>query len=454
MHLYNVPVIQPDLRHEETIIQTANAFEYLEHVIGEVFDKIDARIYRNNKQINDINHRITVANDKIESLVGTSKAINIFSPAKYPARSRSIDVPATFSHNTRTKIQLNTDYRVHSKFDPISHRNINDKLQCYHVRDLIVDKTTNGTTLVGLGPLPYHIGSINNILLFNESKNVYCDDNSNKNGMNQLYRSKQTFESSTSSNAERKMSAPPMSILNRKLGNKKINENLFYTPGLSEAPQIDVPHDLPDLPGIADDIEFNITDIDELPIVPSQLNALNLNITSDLPPVPTPSSKVELVADTISNTSNIPDSIKRVEIESNNQDNTFKIATALEIQSVQVPPLPTIPTNLTPQPPPPPPPPPPAILLPTIETVKPSPNESNAIIKATPRPQPIIDNSGNMHNSLMAAIRQAGGKAKLRAAELRIEKKVNYSFYDGTNYPFNDFFLICRIQLNNQQLAI
>lgn len=44
MHLYDVPVIHPDLRHEETIIQAINSLEYLNFVITDVFDKIDQRI--------------------------------------------------------------------------------------------------------------------------------------------------------------------------------------------------------------------------------------------------------------------------------------------------------------------------------------------------------------------------------------------------------------------------
>lgn len=36
MDLFDIPVIQPDLRHEETIIQIANAFDLLQQVITEV----------------------------------------------------------------------------------------------------------------------------------------------------------------------------------------------------------------------------------------------------------------------------------------------------------------------------------------------------------------------------------------------------------------------------------
>jgi WAS family protein 1 len=49
---------------------------------------------------------------------------------------------------------------------------------------------------------------------------------------------------------EQRMEAAPISISQReKLDHPKV-EKYFYSPGLGEVPQIDVPLDLPDLPGI------------------------------------------------------------------------------------------------------------------------------------------------------------------------------------------------------------
>jgi WAS family protein 1 len=49
---------------------------------------------------------------------------------------------------------------------------------------------------------------------------------------------------------ERKMEAAPISISQREILEHPTGENYFYSPGLGEVPQIDVPLDLPDLPGI------------------------------------------------------------------------------------------------------------------------------------------------------------------------------------------------------------
>ena len=49
---------------------------------------------------------------------------------------------------------------------------------------------------------------------------------------------------------EQKMEAAPISISQREVLDHPAGENYFYSPGLGEVPQIDVPLDLPDLPGM------------------------------------------------------------------------------------------------------------------------------------------------------------------------------------------------------------
>jgi hypothetical protein len=54
MHLYNIPIVQPDLRHEEAIIQALSALEQLNNVINEVFDRVDSRIAENLKRVESV----------------------------------------------------------------------------------------------------------------------------------------------------------------------------------------------------------------------------------------------------------------------------------------------------------------------------------------------------------------------------------------------------------------
>ena len=48
---------------------------------------------------------------------------------------------------------------------------------------------------------------------------------------------------------DRHMEAAPISISQREVLEHPTGETYFYSPGLGEVPQIDVPLDLPDLPG-------------------------------------------------------------------------------------------------------------------------------------------------------------------------------------------------------------
>ena len=48
----------------------------------------------------------------------------------------------------------------------------------------------------------------------------------------------------------------PSTITNREQLERATTDNYFYMPGLGAVPEIDVPSYLPDLPGVADDIEY------------------------------------------------------------------------------------------------------------------------------------------------------------------------------------------------------
>lgn len=149
--------------------------------------------------------------------------------------------------------------------------------------------------------------------------------------------------------------------------------------------------DLPDLPGIAGDITFNMDD--DFMIVPSRARSdtvasLGITVTDSkvtaiprVDPIPVPSSTSPHIDEQI------------------------------EIKTIEVPKLPAVQTPRTEEYIIPPPPPPPS------DIPKPPPIPTNATKDAPP--------ASNARLNLLADIRKAGGKAKLRPAAASDRKPIN-----------------------------
>jgi WAS family protein 1 len=75
--LYSVPVIQQDLRQEETILQIANALDYLDQVVKDIFTRIESRIVESKARLEILHKRASLAKMKVEKLTGSSKATKV-----------------------------------------------------------------------------------------------------------------------------------------------------------------------------------------------------------------------------------------------------------------------------------------------------------------------------------------------------------------------------------------
>lgn len=248
MYLHELFLIRPDLRHEETIIQTANCLEQLTNIINEVFDRIDHRVDKNCERIKSLNDRSSAVRKKIDSLMGINKATTIFSPARFPTvlnMNKNLSVEKIQTKNYVEKPDIHFTHGI--KFEDLPRRSMNDKSKFYYV-----DKSNRSYNCYE--SFPYYTETINSLLLFNTQKNIYSKHQISSNSSK--HKKKPTDEPVSSDINQMEPSSLP--ILNRNMNTRKVNEDLFYAPSVFNAPELDLPQYLPDLPGIADDIEFNV----------------------------------------------------------------------------------------------------------------------------------------------------------------------------------------------------
>ena len=253
VNTYDVPLILPGLRKEESIFQMLNALEHLQQVSKDVFSKIEKRVAENHERIASIDKRANVAMAKIEKIRGSRKAIRVFSCAKYPAPEKieqytSLHTCDGLEQNPLPDIDQN--YHVVSKFPKADHDAIKDKLQFYNVQ-LNPAKRKDDQANQGLGGLPKDISSISSLLLFNTTENPYKKYVILDPLEGAITKTRKGLEEEDAD-----MAAAPVTITNREEMELLGLTNYFYVPNLGDVPELDVPVHLPDLPGIADDLAW------------------------------------------------------------------------------------------------------------------------------------------------------------------------------------------------------
>jgi len=67
---YTVPIIAPDLRHEEMIHQMCDALAYLDRVASDIFSRIGQRVADNREKLAQLNGRIAIAEAKVNRIKG------------------------------------------------------------------------------------------------------------------------------------------------------------------------------------------------------------------------------------------------------------------------------------------------------------------------------------------------------------------------------------------------
>ncbi len=257
---YNVPVVQPDLRKEESIIQIVDALEYLDAVANDIFSRISHRVAENRDDLVSINNRLCVAQAKIDKIRNSSsKATKVFSSPKYPAPEKHQDYESVF-HEVNPLMRKVRKKRtvVNSRVQTVTPDMMRGKRKPYLIE---VDRRRNFRKGVemdnpeqlgeGLGSLPQHLPSVSSLLLFNTDENPYrkyviLDPLS---GVKTKTRDK-VLETDNISEA-------PSSIIKGEQLERGPKDTNLYVPVMGDLPELEVPTSLPFLQYVADDVEFD-----------------------------------------------------------------------------------------------------------------------------------------------------------------------------------------------------
>lgn len=271
MSQYTIHTVPHNLSKEETVVQIVEALDHLKAITQDIFSRINKRLDTNLDNLSSISKRIEAAGSKVDSLKGDKKAKTIFSSSKYPAVDVNRDYVSVFTGPIDI---VRARHEVKQRKYVPTYESLN-KLQFFHVK---LPDSKDGHIPQGFGNVPQDVKYINDLLLFNTGKNVYKDFTAN----NLLKRPDQA-SNSYEYYATSELGPAPLSISQRSSMHQGNKETYFYTPKIEELPALDVPWDLPDLPGIADDIRY---DSESSPIIVPSANMPATLASLDLPDLP------------------------------------------------------------------------------------------------------------------------------------------------------------------------
>lgn len=262
---YNVPIILPDLRREESLYQVTDTLDHLERVANDVFNRISRRVAEHRDRLSAVNNRVNLALARIEKVKGSTKATRVFSSNKYPAPDQleapkplytEVDADVENVRHSKVKFEsrlVTVDDRLLKDKQHFHHYNIDvDKLKKKHKEEERRRLAEDDEAGEGLGRLPQVIPSVSSLLLFNTAENPY-----KKYVMLDPLAGVVTKTRKNVEEEEREIGDAPTTIAQREEMARMTRESYFYMPEIGEVPDIDVPVDLPDLPGVAGDMTYS-----------------------------------------------------------------------------------------------------------------------------------------------------------------------------------------------------
>lgn len=239
-----VPLLPYDLGYEQTVLQLIKSLDCLDKVVERVYDHVRHNINKQKSEIVKLNGRLNGVADRVQRLSHVTKSVQVYSSSKYPAADCHKDYEYRYDFDVRSDIVEN----IRVAHQICASRNPSDKLKFYNV-DRDDDSLSRDERLVpikGLGGLPDDVKYLNSLLLFNSNEN--------------LYKNYALFDPYKANATKTSKQVDCVENINKPVFTLPLNDtenqfNYSYTPVYEEVPSIDVPADLPDLPGIAGNVQ-------------------------------------------------------------------------------------------------------------------------------------------------------------------------------------------------------
>lgn len=272
-----IPLLPYDLGYEETILQLIKSLDCLDKVVEGVYEHVRCNISSRKSEIVKLSDRLNDVSNKVHRLSNTKKSIQVFSSSKYPAAHCQKDYEYSYDFDVKSDIvdNIRVAHQICASRDPA------DKLKYYRVVDenIKLSKNKDICSTKGLGGLPDNIKHVNSLLLFNSNVNLY------KNYvLSNPYKVDNTAVTPSSVN---KQPVGRAENINKPVFTLPLNDvdsqfNYSYTPVDEEVPSIDVPSDLPDLPGIAGGVQYfkDEQTVEGPPVVVSQPSGVVVDLPS------------------------------------------------------------------------------------------------------------------------------------------------------------------------------
>ncbi|GAM17452.1 hypothetical protein SAMD00019534_006270 [Acytostelium subglobosum LB1] len=292
--IYQVPVVSNGLREPESLLQIVDALASLDNVFNNVYTSISSRVSKEKSRIDNVSNRLSRAQCKVDSIVGSRNAITVFSSARYPSSNQWTDYSPLYSDKARVPFNpSSSNYQLNDVVATRQQQQQQDSQEVLGEHVVFIEKSMKGLAKneelekEGLGQLPQHISSVSNLLLFNTQENPYKKyPNSLDNMKDGMDNTNQGRGHQVLLHGRRRLQAPPVSV---EKGESIVQTKSGWIPqmsiNLSDLQQNVFPTSLP-LDHVAENINWNNQE-EQQTIAPSNIiySSLPIFVTDDTPSV-------------------------------------------------------------------------------------------------------------------------------------------------------------------------